>query len=240
MKISLSTKKTEETNKTAKFSCEFCKREFVRESTVLKHICEYKHRWLEKDRQGNRIGYQAFIQFYKKNSAAKKERTYEEFIKSAYYIAFVKFGSYCAEINAISVPRFLDWLVKNQIKIDTWTSDSVYTNFLIEFLRTEDSMDAIARSVKTILELADREHVQGKDYFRYGNKNNICYAVTTGKISPWILYHSESGKKFLDTLDETQIKMVIEYINPELWAIKFKRNPDQVTEVKKLLDTAGY
>jgi hypothetical protein len=240
MKISLNTKKTEETNHTGKFSCEFCKREFVRESTVLKHICEYKHRWLEKDRQGNRIGFQAFIQFYKKNSAAKKERTYEEFIKSAYYIAFVKFGSYCVDINAINVPRFLDWLNKNQIKIDTWTSDSVYTKFLQEYLRNEDPMDAIARSVETSINLAEREKILTKDYLRYGNSNNICYAITTGKISPWMLYHSESGKQFLNKLDETQVKMVIDYINPELWAIKFKRNTDDVNEVKKLLDTAGY
>lgn len=240
MKISLSTKKTEAIEKPAKYGCEFCKREFLRESTVLKHICEYKHRWLEKDRQGNRIGFQAWLQFYKKNSAGKKNKTYEEFIKSAYYIAFVKFGNYCVEISALNIPRFADWLIKNQVKIDTWTSDKVYTTFLIEHLRNEDSMDAIARSVETTMELAEREHILGKDYFKYGNKNTICYAITTGKISPWILYHSDSGKKFLDTLDETQIKMVIEYINPELWAIKFKRNPDQVIEVKKLLDIAGY
>lgn len=240
MKISLNTKKTEETNKATKFSCEFCKREFVRESTVLKHICEYKHRWLEKDRQGNRIGYQAFMQFYKKNSAAKKERTYEEFIKSAYYIAFVKFGSYCAEINAINIPRFLDWLVKNQIKIDTWTSDSVYTNYLTEYLRNEDPMDAIERSINTSMKMAEEQHVQINDVLRYGNKNKLCYAITTGKISPWMLYHSVSGKQFLDSLDETQVKIIIDYINPELWAIKFKRDVDQVNQVKALLEKAGY
>ena len=45
------TNETLETNKTVKFGCEFCGREFARESTVAKHICEYKHRWLEKDRR---------------------------------------------------------------------------------------------------------------------------------------------------------------------------------------------
>lgn len=240
MKISLNTKKIAEINNNTKYSCEFCKREFVRESTVLKHICEYKHRWLEKDRQANRIGFQAFIQFYKKNSAAKKERTYEEFIKSAYYTAFVKFGMYCVSINAINIPRFLDWLIKNQIKIDTWNSDSVYTKFLIEYLRTEDPMDAMTRSVNTTMEMAEEQHVQINDVFRYGNKNKICHAITNGKISPWMLYHSDSGKQLLDSLDETQVRIVIDYINPELWAIKFKRNVDQVEQVKALLKKAGY
>lgn len=240
MKISVSTKKKEETKTATKYSCEFCKREFIRESTVLKHICEYKHRWLDKDKHSNRIGFQSFIQFYKKNSSSKKTKTYEEFIKSAYYTAFVKFGHYCVEINCINIPRFLDWLTENSIKIDTWTSDNVYTRFLIEYLRTEDPYDAIGRSVNTTMELADVENIQIKDVLRYGNKNKICYKITTGKISPWMLYQSESGVEFLNKLDESQVKIVIDYINPELWALKFKREPDIVTGIKKLLSDAGY
>ena len=55
-----------------------------------------------------------------------------------------------------------------------------------------------------------------------------------------MLYQSDSGTKMLDELDSTQVKMVIDYINPELWAIKFKRNPEKVKEVKELLNAAGY
>ena len=96
-------KKTLVIDNPIKFSCEFCKREFIKESTVLKHICEYKHRWLEKDNHSNRIGFQAWLQFYKKNSTSKKNKTIEEFIKSAYYIGFAKFGTYCINVNVINV-----------------------------------------------------------------------------------------------------------------------------------------
>ena len=212
----------------------------MRESTVLKHICEYKHRWLEKDRQGNRIGFQAWLQFYLKNSTSKKNRTYEEFIKSAYYTAFVKFGSYCVDINALNVNRFVDWLLKNQVKVDAWNSDNSYNKFLTEYLREEDPLDAIARSIETTITLAESERVLNRDILRYANKNKICYAITTGKISPWMLYQSDSGTKFLDGLDETQVKMIIDYINPELWAIKFIRDMKIVPQVKELLVAVGY
>jgi hypothetical protein len=195
---------------------------------------------MDKDKQGNRLGFQSWIEFYKKNSASKKQKTYEEFIRSAYYIAFVKFGSYCIDVNVLNVSRYIDWLLKNQIKIDSWCQDSNYTKFLIEYLRIEDPMDAIARSIETTINMASVERVLSKDYLRYGNSNKICYAITTGKLSPWILYHSASGKEFLDKLDESQIKMVIDYLNPELWAIKFKREPEKVDEVKSLLTMAGY
>jgi len=60
--------------------------------------------------------------------------------------------------------------------------------------------------------MASVERVLSKDYLRYGNSNKICYAITTGKLSSSILYHSTSGKEFLDKLDESQIKMVIDYL----------------------------
>jgi hypothetical protein len=233
-------KKTLATNEPVKFSCEFCKREFARETTIAKHICEYKHRWLEKDRRGNQIGFQAWVQFYRKNTGSRKHSTYEEFIRSAYYIAFVKFGTFCVDINALNISRFVDWLLKNQIKIDSWCSDSTYTRYLIEYLRHEDPLDAIARSIETTLDLAKTENILGKDYIRFGNVNKICYAITTGKISPWLLYQSNSGVRFLETLNPDCVKMIVDYINPDQWALKFHRNPEQVKEVKQLLNTAGY
>ena len=234
------TNETLETNKTVKFGCEFCGREFARESTVAKHICEYKHRWLEKDRRGNQIGFQSWVQFYKKNTGSKKHSTYQEFIRSAYYIAFVKFGTFCVDINALNISRFVDWLLKNQIKIDNWCADSTYTRYLIEYIRHEDPFDAIKRSVETTLDMAEKEGILGKDYIRYGNANRICYAITTGKISPWILYQSESGVHFLETLNPENVKMIVDYINPEQWALKFHRNPEQTKEVRELLSVAGY
>lgn len=223
-----------------KFSCEFCNRSFLKETTILKHVCEYKQRYLNKELHSNRLGFQAFLQFYIKHTASKKQKTYLEFIKSAYYVAFTKFGNYCVEINALNVSRYVDWLLKNQIKIDSWCSDTSYTRYLCEYLRTEDFYDAIARSIETTIEKASEENILSKDYLRYGNPNKICYAITTGKISPWMLYHSDSGNRFLDTLNPEHVKIIIDYINPEQWALKFKKNPDDVNRVKELLREAGY
>ena len=224
-------KKTSDTN----FGCEFCNRTFIRESTMLKHICEYKHRWLERDRRGNQIGFQSFVQFYKKHSAAKKEKTYEEFIKSAYYTAFVKFGNYCVDISALNIPRLVEYYLKENVKIDNWNSDLNYNVYLIDYLKSEDPLDAVHRSVESCIEYAEEEKIQSKDYLRYGSRNKICHLVVTGRISPWLLYHSESGTKFLDDIQEDLIKFIYDYINPVQWAIKFSKEQDNVGEVKSLL-----
>lgn len=229
-------KKTE----TTEFSCEFCGRYFIREETVFKHLCESKRRWQDRDMPGNRIGFQSWLEFYKRNTASKKQKTYQDFAKSAYYIAFVKFGRYCVDIKCININRYADWLLKNNIKIDNWCSDSNYDKFLIEYLKQEDPLDAIARSIETTIEYAKNEKIQSKDYLRYGSKNRICSLIVNGKISPWMLYQSESGIEFLEKLDITQQKMILDYINPEQWALKFHRNTDNVAQVRELLSQGGY
>jgi hypothetical protein len=219
--------------------CDFCGRGFLRETTVARHMCEPKRRWQDKDKQGNRIGLNAWIQFYSKHSN-KKKKEYTDFAKSAYYSAFVKFGNYCFDAQVMNVPRYVDWLLKNQISIDTWNRDSTYTKFIIDYLKTEDPLDAIARSIETTIKLAEQDKVQTKDVFRYGNRNKICFEITKGKISPWMLYQSKSGIEFIESLDITQQKMILEYINPEQWAIKFTKNKNIIKEVKELLDAGGY
>ena len=224
-----------------KHSCEFCNREFVRERTLLSHICEQKQRWLNKDTKGNRLGFQSWLQFYTKNSMSRtKNKTYEEFIKSAYYTAFVKFGNYCSEVNVVNVSRFVDWLLKENTKLDNWHSDSVYTTFLKDYLRKEDPFDAIHRGVEHCVTLAKDANIQPHDLLRFGNANKICYAITTGKISPWMLYQSNSGTQFLDTLNPDHVKMIIDYIDPEQWAIKFKRDTDVAKQIREILNAGGY
>jgi len=236
MKKLKSTKETSET----KNSCEFCNRSFIRESTLINHLCEYKHRWMNKDHHGNRVGFQSWLQFFNKSSPNHKTRTYLDFIKSSYYTAFAKFGSYCVDARVINIPRYVDWLLKNQIRIDSWNTDTNYTKFIIAYLKDEDPLDAIARSIETTIRLAEADKIQTKDCLRYGNRNRLCYEITAGRISPWLLYHSESGKEFLSSLDEIQVKLVVDYIQPEQWAIKFNRDQSIVQQVKELLSLAGY
>ena len=85
-------KKTQGIEAEPVYSCEFCKSKFARERTLVSHLCEKKQRWNSRDNTSNRLGFQSWIYFYEKMAPNKvKHKTYEEFIKSPYYTAFVKF-----------------------------------------------------------------------------------------------------------------------------------------------------
>lgn len=195
---------------------------------------------MNRDLPTSRIAFQSWSDFYLKNTVNPLTRDYKDFIASPYYNAFTKFAAYCVDVKVLNVGRYMDWLLKNKISIDNWCSDSVYDKFLIEYLKTEDAYDALKRSIETTLDLAEKENLQGKDYLRWGNINKICYNISKGQISPWILFLSESGKECLGKIDESQLKMVIDYIDPTLWSIKFKRESSTVSDIEMLLKQAGY
>lgn len=215
--------------------CEHCGRTFLKEGTLFKHLCEQKRRWLDRDRPSNRIGYGAWKNFYNTHHPNKKNTSYQDFLKSNYYTAFVKFGSYCVDISAVNPAAYADHLLRNRVPIDTWTSDKVYTKYLTEYLRVEDCLDAVKRTVEVLLELSNTENIRLEDIFLYANTNKLCHLVTAGKISPWVLYHSRSGVEFLSKLDTGQTNLIFEYIDPQRWNIKFLREAENVSQVKDLL-----
>lgn len=233
---------TQETKKSTNddFICDFCSKTFKREATMYKHMCEPKRRINDKDKVENRIAFQCWDRFYQKNTNSRKSRTYLDFVKNPYYIAFMKFGTYCVEINAINIHRFMDWLLDNSVPIDKWCKDQIYTKYLIEHLRDEDPLDGVARSIETMIKMSETSDILSQDMLRYGNKNRICHHITAGRITPWVLYQSKSGLEFIESLDSQQQALIFDYINPELWAVKFARNKDKVNEIKTLLKVAGY
>ena len=221
------------------FRCDHCNKTFVKPSTLLKHLCEPKRRWMDKDRPSNRIAFMAWLKFYQQYQPRSKKKEYIDFSSSAYYGGFVKYGSYCADVNVVNPLAYVDWLLKEKVSLDNWASDKHYGKFLIEYVRLEDSMDAIKRSVETLLKMAEAENLQVGDVLKFANTNKICHQIVSGKLSPWLLFNSEGGRQFLSTLNQGQTDMVFEYINPDLWNIKFMRDKENVKDVQSLLQQAG-
>lgn len=216
--------------------CEHCGRTFARPNTLLKHMCEHKRRYLDRDRPANRIGYHSWKYFFQQHHPSKKALSYKDFTNSNYYVAFVKFGTYCVDVKVVNTGTYTDYLLKNKIPIDNWTSDKIYTKYLVEYLRVEHHYDAVKRSIENMLDIAYAENINLSDVFRYVNTNKLCQLISNGRISPWVIYQSNTGKEFLSKLDVDHTNLIFEYIDPERWNIKFKREPGYVDDVKEIID----
>lgn len=203
-------------------------------------MCEPKRRRMQKDEPGVRLGFQAYIKFYESMQGSAKNKTHDDFCESSYYRAFVKFGRYCVSTHVINPPQFMNWLLKNAKKIDRWCSDQLYTEYLIQHLLVEAVDDALKRAIEHSIKWEETTGHPAKDILRYGNANALCYDITAGRISPWVIYNSASGVEFLGNLSTEQVAIVWPYINSDAWHKKFSNYPADQEFVKDILAKAGW
>jgi hypothetical protein len=222
------------------YTCQYCKKDFVREASLAVHSCEPRRRRQERDETGVRLGFHAYLKFYELTQGSAKLKTYDNFCESPYYRAFVKFGRYCVDIRAVNPARFVEWVLKQNKKIDHWCRDTVYTEYLVDYLQVENVNDALARAMEFGIDWSEQTGNSAEDCLRYGNNNSMVYAVTAGRISPWIIYNCESGQKFLSELDATQIAMIWPYIDSDVWMKKFADYVADQEYVREMLQKAGW
>ena len=222
------------------FTCGYCDKTFARESSIEVHMCEPKRRRLQRDDRGVQLGLQAYVRFYETMQGSAKNKTFDDFETSSYYRAFVKFGHYCVNTRVINPEQFMAWLLKQQKKIDKWCSDQIYTEYLVNYLTLEAVDDALARAMEYGLDWAEKTDNPAHDCLRYGNANAICHAITAGRISPWVIYNSESGQKFLGELSPDQVTMIWIYIDSDVWQKKFQTYPADQEYSKEMLKQAGW
>jgi hypothetical protein len=97
--------------------------------------------------------FQRFYQIHQNNG---KPKTYEDFCKSAYYNAFVKFGRYIMHVNPLYPEKYIDYIIKSRIKLDH--SDHDRTHGCDIRLIDQDLLN-VANNTKVM------GIMQGEDYF---------------------------------------------------------------------------
>jgi len=225
---------TSTSNSEKPYKCNYCGNGYMKESTLVAHMCEPKRRWLQKDEKRVRYGLYAFQRFYKLSAGSKKEKTYEDFVGSPYYNAFVKFGSFISNVRPLYPETYIDWVVKSGVKLDHWARDSLYEKYVLEFILKEDVHTALERSIQTMVAWAEDKSAPWNHYFQHVSLNRAVWDIKDGKISPWLILNSKTGKEMLSKFNDEQLEMVYHVINPEHWALRFKRLPNDVKLVKEI------
>jgi hypothetical protein len=196
-------------------------------------MCQPKRRALQKNEKRVQLGMYAFNQFYKLSAGAKKDKTYEEFCKSPYYNAFVKFGSFISNVRPLYPERYIDYVVTSGVKLDHWCKEEMYEKYATNLIKKEGVETALERSVMTMMEWAEEnEPAPWNHYFQHVSLNRAVWHIKDGKVSPWLLLNCRSGKEMLSKLNDEQLNMVYNIMDPEHWAMRFKRTPNDVQLVK--------
>lgn len=221
------------------YQCKFCNKRYAKESTLASHLCEPKRRHQQRGEKGVVMAFEAYRKFYK-FTQGRENKSYEEFAKSPYYAAFVKFGRYLHSIDAVSPERFTEWVIRHNKKLDHWCKDSFYEEYLLEYIRQENAQDALERSILEMGHWAEETGSPVNHYFRYASENRITRAIANGRISPWAVYNSNSGMSMLEKLNSEQIAIVYPWIDPDYWNVKLKRHCEDAAWCKTVMKEAGF
>ena len=207
------------------FKCTYCNKSFQRERTLQVHMCEPKRRHLQKGEKWVQNGFMVFCRFYEIHQKNTKPKTYDQFCDSAYYNAFVKFGRYMMHTAPLYPEKYIDYVILSKVKLDHWSRDDLYEQYLKDTLKTEPVEMALRRSIATMMDWAQEQNVQWSDYFRLVNTSRAVQQIQSGHMSPWLLLGCEAGKKMLKSFTDEQLQMVQTYIDPEFWSNKFRNYP---------------
>ena len=139
------------------FVCRYCKKSFVKETTLIAHMCEPKRRYQQEKETGVQLGLKAYLRFYEISQGSAKTKNYDDFVGSPYYTAFVKFGRHLVGVRCVNTASFTDWLLKNNKKIDHWCKEALYLEWLHEYLKKEAVQDALERALKEMQDYSDSE-----------------------------------------------------------------------------------
>lgn len=227
------------TTKKPLYQCIYCKKCFAKEGTLTVHLCPKKKRIIDKDRPECRIAFMAYRRYYELMQKQSKQRTLEDFIESSLYIPFYRFGRFIHTLNPIYTDQFIDFVIRSGAKIDDWVSDTVYDLFLEHIMKTEPVSSAISRSLETMAEWSVETNKDILDFFNCATSGDIAYFLKSGKISPWLLYASDSGNSAIAKLTDEQITILKGVINPEFWINKIKQYPEDYKEAQEFLDSIG-
>jgi hypothetical protein len=163
----------------------------------------------------------------------------EDFIRSQYYEGFVKFGRSCVRNEYLDPEKFAEWLIKNGKKLADWNKDSLYNEFLLEYVKKETGLRALERSILYLAEWANDNDCDWQEYFKVVSAPRAVHDIRSAKISPWLIYLSASGAELLTRFSSEQVKMIDDLINAKFWIKVFANNAEEVDAVRTACEAAG-
>ena len=181
------------------------------------------------------IGYQAFVRFYQITQHAKGTKTYDEFAKSPYYNAFVKFGSFVSNTDPLYPSKYIDFVVRSGVKLDHWCRDDLYEKYVLNLIQTESAETALERTLGHMQDWADNNNTQWNLYFTNVSVNRAVYDIKDGKVSPWVILNSPTGKQMLTSFGDEQLSSISSIIDPQVWVKKFKSQTFDVQLIKEIV-----
>jgi hypothetical protein len=186
-----------------------------------------------------RFSFMAFNYFYDWSFPRSKPKSEIDFVKSSYYDDFYKFGEYMAAVKINDLKRYTNFLLSKNIPLKYWADEKIYNMYLTNTIKTESSDVAVERSIITMEKWAKANNSNISKYFNMVEPQVVFSHIKRGNLSPWVLYNTTSGKKFVRRLNPIHLETIYDIIDPEYWGRTFESKKSEVNAITTVLKSVG-
>jgi hypothetical protein len=225
-------------NEKKTFICQWCKHSFSSESRVVNHLCEQRRRFQQKDTQYARWGLEAYFSI-QKHFFGNVSKTEEDFRHSEFYLACIRWGRFVLQVDCLNATAYLNWLQKLNVSIDKWDNEIVYSAWLQSVIFEEDLWDATYRSIQTMIDWAEENKKEYKNYFKLASSARILLDLQRAKISAIIIYSCNSGIEWLKSLPQSDLNIIWDMINPARWKCRFEKLKEIKQQIEDVCNEIG-
>lgn len=218
--------------------CDYCRKSFVHEKSFMQHVCNGKRRLEQIQSPIGQAAYASYSTWMKLQK--RTVPNIDTFMTSRQYVSFIKFAEYCKRLN-IDADNFIKVILTNapDIKPNLWCRDNVYSLYLRFYDQVHDPYEQVADSIEYLTKHAERESCQLVDVLKVLGFQVVLEAFRLKKLSPWFLFTSSIGIKFLQSLDREEYKLFESVINAAVWGDRFNQNTTLVEELQQFSASIG-
>lgn len=221
------------------YKCKYCNKDFVKETTLMAHMCEKKRRYLAKDDKQNRIAYQSWLLWRRLSMAnVKHDKPYDDFMNNSLFTGFMKLAKHMIDLNLEKPEEFVKFIVLHSVKMHDWTKIFVHESFVQEKLKNETVDRAIERSLLNMKEWAEKSGYNWQEYFARVSTVEAVQDIKMGRLSPWCTFATDQGSRLIDRLEPGQVQALIDFLNPQSWKVKVKRQQEDADWVQEVFNKA--
>lgn len=216
-----------------KYTCEFCGKNFVRESAYTKHRCEQ----MERHENLKTLVGQAALGYYKKWFDLKRRRLRnpEGFLQSIHYKPIMKFAEFANRVRLPEPETFIRFVVDKNYGPNVWCHEQVYREYLEYLDRQGDPRTQAAATIKTILRFAEEHDCSFEEFFDRVTTPELVSMIYGRRLSPWLLLHSPKFNRYLQKSEPYEKSLITNVIRPSYWTSRFQKDPSSANYMNAIV-----
>lgn len=220
--------------KKSELICDFCDKQFVRETNYLKHRCKMMKRYEIFETAVGHLAYLTYNQWRKISNLPPSPA--DVFIKSKYFESFKKFAKFCRSQSIPDKIGYIELMVEKKLFPFQWCDSDVYDFYLETFDKKYTIDQKIDISLQTFKEISAALDIEIKDIFENLTATDILKLITSRRLTPWLLLPSSKFMEFMTYRTTKEERFLFNvFIDVKKWKKYFAEHPDKVAYIKKIL-----